>query len=115
MYMYIYMCVCICVYVYMYIGGQYFYRCIRTHGYVCRRKKYRTPRDRLRPFATLMRCPLCCKDTSILTLPNLPLGSNSFYISSPFWKNSSPPNRDQGSHIVKPCLREIKIHVWNYI
>ena len=47
MYMYVYLCVCICVYVYMYMGGQYFYRCIRTHGYVCRRKKYRTPRDSL--------------------------------------------------------------------
>ena len=50
MYMYLYMWVCMCVYVYMYMGGQYLYRCIRTHGYVCRRKKYRTPRDR--PIAT---------------------------------------------------------------
>ena len=48
MYMYIYVCVCVCVYVYIYIYGQYFYECIRTHGYVCRRKKYRTPRDRLK-------------------------------------------------------------------
>jgi len=46
-----YMCVCMCVYVYMYMGGQYLYRCIRTHGYVCRRKKYRTPRDRLKENA----------------------------------------------------------------
>ena len=23
----------------MYMGGQYFYRCMRTHGYVCRRGK----------------------------------------------------------------------------
>jgi len=48
MYMYMYVCVCVCVHVYIYIGGQYFYKSIRTHGYVCIRKKYRTPRDRLK-------------------------------------------------------------------
>jgi len=31
------------------------------------------------------------------------------------WENSRPPNRDQGSHIPQPCLKEIKIHVWNYM
>ena len=36
MYMYMYVCVCVCVYVYVYIGGQYFSKPIRTHGYVCR-------------------------------------------------------------------------------
>ena len=64
MYMYMYVYVCVCVYVYTYIGGQYFSKSIRTHGYVCRRKKYRTPRDRLKrigePFLHLP-----------LTLPNI--------------------------------------------
>ena len=32
MYMYMHLCMCICVYLYVYMGGQYFYRCIRTRN-----------------------------------------------------------------------------------